>query len=80
MRGVRHGKRVHRSSDQTGSAPVAALAMASGPEPMTALRDVARLSPDEAVEVSGWVVRALLAATLGNAGRGRRQSGNGPPS
>jgi AcrR family transcriptional regulator len=43
---------------------VAALSLVTGAEPMIVLRDVARVDPDEALEVSAWATRALLAAAL----------------
>jgi hypothetical protein len=40
------------------------LSVLAGMEAMTALRDVCRLSPEEALAVTDWAARALVAATL----------------
>jgi len=72
---VREGRRTRwiesTLADELASLPqaqrnrlVAALAMLAGPEPMSTLRDVAHLAPDEAVEVADWMVRTLLDAVL----------------
>ena len=37
---------------------------------MTALRDVCRLPPEEALAVTDWAARALVAATLDGDGDG----------
>ncbi len=43
---------------------LAALTMLCGPEAITALRDVARLDADQAVDVAEWAARTLIEATL----------------
>ena len=45
---------------------VLGLCVLGGMEAMTALRDVCRLSPGEALAVTDWAARALVAATLGD--------------
>jgi AcrR family transcriptional regulator len=56
--------------DQVGDDAVERLALGlsvlGGMEAMTALRDVCRLSPEEALAVTDWAARALVAATLGD--------------
>jgi hypothetical protein len=43
---------------------VSALCMVTGTEAMSALRDTARLDPDEARAVAAWAADALIAATV----------------
>ena len=43
----------------------AALCLVLGAEPLVVLRDVCRLSPDDAVAVTKWVTDAILDAGLG---------------
>ena len=43
---------------------VAGLSVLGGMEAMTALRDVCRLTPDEALAVTDWAARILVAATV----------------
>jgi len=43
---------------------VLGLSVLAGMEAMTALRDVCRLPPEEALAVTDWAARALVAATL----------------
>ena len=45
---------------------VLGLCVLGGMEAMTALRDVCRLSPGEALAVTDWAAGALVAATLGD--------------
>ena len=50
----------------------AALALVTGAEAMVALRDVARLTPDDALAVADWAAGALISAALGEPKRRRR--------
>jgi hypothetical protein len=54
-----------RVGDDAVERLVQGLSVLGGMEAMTALRDVCRLSPGEALAVTDWAARALVAATLG---------------
>jgi AcrR family transcriptional regulator len=43
---------------------IAALGMVTGIESMTVLRDIARVGPDEALDVAEWAARTLIEATI----------------
>jgi AcrR family transcriptional regulator len=45
---------------------VLGLSVLAGMEAMTTLRDVCRLGPDDALDVTDWAARALVQATLGD--------------
>jgi AcrR family transcriptional regulator len=75
---VREGRRVRwfrtvlaPLREQIGDEPierlVLGLSVLAGMEAMTALRDVCRLSADDALAVTDWAARALVDAALGDA-------------
>jgi AcrR family transcriptional regulator len=53
-----------RVGDDAVERLVLGLSVLAGMEAMTALRDVCRLSPEEALAVTDWAARALVDATL----------------
>jgi hypothetical protein len=72
---VREGRRVRwfrtvlaplreRAGDDAVEQLVLGLSVLAGMEAMTALRDVCRLSPEQALAVTDWAARALVDAVL----------------
>jgi AcrR family transcriptional regulator len=72
---VREGRRVRwfrtvlaplreRAGDEAVEQLVLGLSVLAGMEAMTALRDVCRLSPEQALAVTDWAARALVDAAL----------------
>jgi AcrR family transcriptional regulator len=72
---VREGRRVRwfrtvlaplraQAGDDAVDRLVLGLSLLAGMEAMTALRDVCRVAPDEALAVTDWAARALVAAVL----------------
>jgi hypothetical protein len=56
----------------------AALCLVTGIEPISVLRDVCRLDPDETLEVTRWAAEAMIAAALhGNHGEERSDGREG---